>query len=662
MMPYDIRSTMPDASRVFFRNRELRPIQEIAIPPVLRGESVFISSPTASGKTEACLAPLYQRHVSFGRDRLSVVYIAPTKALVNDMHGRLVDYFGHTSADAIRRYTGDRHEFERAEGAFILLCSPEGLDSLQLTRPEMLAGVRAVVIDELHFLHGTARGQQARAVIHRLESAASPPFDSRDTFQKIGMTATLDEPEEVAGLWLGKGAGVLSIGSAREIEMTFLDASASGSAAVIRDAVSRGHARKVLAFSNTRNGAHALASQLSEVLREHGWPVYLHIGILSASEREEVEAAIRREPKALCVATSTLELGIDIGDVDAVVLAEPPATISGFLQRIGRGNRRSDKCRVWAVVNDPSDQGHFQALHHCAVRGFIDDVHEYQRPSVEFQQIMSHSWERTRRDKALTSTGLAELLGPHISTATLDDMLGTGALQQVGSALLPNQAWMDQGEKRRIHTVLSAPAGVPIIDLHSGEEIGAAPRNPQTVGKLFTGTRVREIRAADESGFYLGPSGKRPSALAVLPKGRGRPRGFPRRLVWAMAELQGVDPRGWTFRGGVLQTWGGGDFNRLLRETLLTTGLPESITADSFGIGGLTTLPVATPAQFKPLIEKVVRERRIRPAATNAFRESTSQFSHLGPRLQAEESYRAIPLAACLRWLDQCAEIQTPPD
>src|SRR5215469_7236553 len=332
---------MPDAWRVFFRYRALRPIQEAAIPLVLKGRSVLLSSPTASGKTEACFAPLYQRHVSFGRDRLSVVYIAPTKALVNDMFSRLIEYFGHGSEDAIKRYTGDRHEFESAQGAFALLCSPEALDSLQLTRPDLLIAVRAVIIDELHFLHGTARGQQTRAVIHRLRRRARPPTDSRDLFQQVALTATQDDPTAVARLWLGEDSETISIGIPREIEVTYLDASAVGAARVIAEAVLRSDCRKLLVFSNTRNGAHALASQLSHLLLDHGWPVYLHIGIMAAGEREQVEAAIRRDARAVCVATSTLELGIDIGDIDAIVLANPPITINAFLQRIGRGNRRS---------------------------------------------------------------------------------------------------------------------------------------------------------------------------------------------------------------------------------------------------------------------------------------------------------------------------------
>ena len=648
---------MPDAWRIFFRDRELRPIQEAAMPPILQGASTLISSPTASGKTEACFAPLYQRHVSFGRDRLSVVYIAPTKALVNDMLGRLLEYFGQASEDAIKRYTGDRHEFETAAGAFALLCSPEALDSLQLTKPSLLSGVRAVIVDEVHFLHGTARGQQARAVIHRLQQRAAHPADSRDIFQRVGLTATLDDLEHAGQLWLGENATVLSVGSAREIEVTYLDASSLGVTRVIRDAVASSDCRKILVFSNSRNGAHALASHLSDALQPEGWPVYLHIGIMSAGEREQVESAIRRDSRALCVATSTLELGIDIGDIDAIVLAEPPSTINGFLQRIGRGNRRSGKCRVWAAVQDTLQQEIYRALHYCAGRGYLDDIHEYQRHSVEFQQTISFAWELSRKDKRLTRQGIKSILGDHVSHETVDDMVTSGALRQIGNALVPSQYWMDQGDQRRIHTVLAATGGVPIIDLQSGETVGMAPRDAQASGKLFTGTRVREIRASDESGFYLGSSKVSQGRLAGLPTGRMRSLGLPRRLVWAHAELGGTDPRIWSYDQGVLTTWGGGVFNRLIKEVLLTLGYAQALVADSYAISGFCSLPIESPADLGALLDQAIFERKLKPKTASAFREATAYYRHLGTRLQSEESYRSVPLNSCVRWLNECTQI-----
>jgi ATP-dependent Lhr-like helicase len=164
----------------------------------------------------------------------------------------------------------------------------------------------------------------------------------------------------------------------------------------------------------------------------------LHIGILSAAEREQVESAIRKDVRAVCVATSTLELGIDIGDVDAIVLAEPPRTIHSFLQRIGRGNRRSDQCKVWAVFDDASQRQLYMALEHCARYGYLDDVHEYQRYSVEFQQAVSFAWEWSRRDRGLNAKRLHNILGDHVSSQTIDDMVANGVLERIGDALVPN--------------------------------------------------------------------------------------------------------------------------------------------------------------------------------------------------------------------------------
>ena len=146
------------------------------------------------------MTPLYQRHVSFRRNRLSTLYIAPTKALANDIFERLDSYLGIRSPRRVTRYTGDRHEFGDPEGLFCLIVTLEALDSLQLLRPEALAGVRAVVVDEIHLLHGAPRGQRPRFVLDRVRGASDPPVHPRDAFQVVGMTATIERLEEVRPL------------------------------------------------------------------------------------------------------------------------------------------------------------------------------------------------------------------------------------------------------------------------------------------------------------------------------------------------------------------------------------------------------------------------------------------------------------------------------
>ncbi len=339
------------------------------------------------------------------------------------------------------------------------------------------------------------------------------------------------------------------------------------------------------------------------------------------------------------------------------MLAEPPTSINGFLQRIGRGNRQTDKCRVWAVTQDKAQQQIYEALHHCAVHGYLDDSYEYQRHSAEFQQVISLGWECARKDRVLTAETIMDILDDHVRPETLDDMLATGALQRIGASLVPSQYWMDQGDKRQIHTVLAAASGIPIIDLYSGETVGTASRSLQTSGRVFTGTRDREIRAADESGVYLSPSSPAQKGLADLPTSRRKLRGLPRRLVWALAERDGSDPTVWSYSQGVLTTWGGGEFNYLLREALRALGYGDALKADSFGISGFDALPIEVPSDLWPLVEQAIRERKLRLAAANVFREPTAYHKHLGSRLQLEDSYGAVPLDSCHRWLNLCTQI-----
>jgi ATP-dependent Lhr-like helicase len=174
-------------------------------------------------------------------------------------------------------------------------------------------------------------------------------------------------------------------------------------------------AKKVLVFSNSRNGAHALAAQLHSELQNTRWPVHLHFGALAATECERVESDMRTKRYGVCIATSTLEIGIDIGDIDAIVLSDPPTSVSGFLQRIGRGNRRSDLCKVVAFRTCDEDEALIRAVADCGGCGELDDVHEYDRSSVQFQQVLSLCWRATRQDRAINSTSLcAEADQDHI--------------------------------------------------------------------------------------------------------------------------------------------------------------------------------------------------------------------------------------------------------
>jgi ATP-dependent helicase Lhr and Lhr-like helicase len=655
----DFASAMPDAWRVFFTGRTAREVQARAMPAIIRGASVILSGPTASGKTEAALAPLYQRHVSFRRQRVSVVYVAPTRALVNDMYERLMSYFGASSPDLIQRYTGDHHGFTGPDGRFLLLATPEALDSLQLMRPEWLSSVRALVLDELHLLHGTARGQQLRAVVARLRAAARRPSDERDIFQTVAMTATIRDSAAVGATWCGAGVQVIEVGGGRSIEMDTIPTAHGtvGHALAVRveELVKAGEDPKILVFANSRNRAHALAAELAELLRRTKIPVFFHSGVLARTERERVEVAMKRGRNGICVATSTLEVGIDIGDIDLVALAQPTHSVAAFMQRIGRGNRRSGRCRVWALAADQSERELYACLQHCAAHGEIDDLHDYHRPSVDFQQVLSLVWLAMRTDLPATRRDVVARAGGAIDGDIVEDMLLTGALRERRGVLVLSDDWADFCDGRAMHTVLSAGPARSMVDMKTGDVLGIAGGTHQTGSMVYTGTRLKLVKHEDGGGVYLGPAvpGRR-ATLAKFPSSTGRAPGPSRPVVWAAATLRGEDPARWALHDQTLVTWGGSRYNALLAAVLRAAGHPKGIRSTPTALHGVQAGDVA-PSRLSEIAQSVCDRRLVSTRTARAFIESTRFLSHLSPALAAEEAQRALPFSGLLQWLERCS-------
>jgi len=656
-----LQQMMPDAWPVFFHRRGPRPLQAEAMPVILHGKSILLSGPTASGKTEAAVTPLFQRHISFHRRKLSVIYIAPTKALVNDLFYRLDQYLGIKSKNFVRRYTGDHHEFSVPEDAFVLLVTPEALDSLQLMNPEKLTSVRAVVIDEIHLLHGNARGQQLRHVLSRIEQNCHPPMHPRDCFQRIGMTATLQDIDNVGKLWLGDDFASITRGEARQIETTFLqvkidrsEQKANCAAGSIADWLSKTGTRKILVFGNSRNSTHALAASLYKGLRDSRWPVHWHSGILSKVERERVEEAMKGDCFGVCVATSTLEVGIDIGDIDAVILIEPPITVGAFLQRIGRGNRKTDKCQVVMISSSDQEKRLFLALHHCAVSGVLDDVHEYDRQSVRFQQVLSFAWRGVVKDSSpLTMQNLTERVCDNNHRKVALDMLSTGVLQDVGAALIPSDNLMEQCERRNIHSTIASNGKTQMMDITSGEVLISASGHHSGKGTIFVGGKIKKVIESHVGNVELGPARGNHHPLITLPAMRGR-RGLNRNVVWALAELAGENPAVWTVERDSLLTWGGYKYNQLISLLLGRSRRAEKIMYDSYGLRGSYDLFKVSPQAIMNMATEAEKEQNTSTQEALSFCDKNKFFKYLSNNMQREEAMNSIPFSGFLKWLEQC--------
>jgi len=321
----------------------LRDVQEAAIEPILAGRNLVLSSGTGSGKTEAAMAPLISRYWQelFQLNSLVIMYVSPTKALGNDLHRRLqppLDYLGVRIG--IRH--GDRDDLKKKAKPHIVITTPESLDLLLLRQDKALETVLAVVIDEVHLLYNTQRGTQLSVLIQRLEDVvARPPL------QLVAMSATIANLVDIAGLIFGRPSNtdLLRFPSERPIDAVVRDDDVTSLISKSTEA----REAKILGFVNSRKYAEYFAQELRhEVHLEKS--VFAHYSNLDALVRQETEQEFASKRTAVCFATSTLELGIDIGDIDAVLLLGVPSGIASFLQRIGRGSRREQKTNVVCFV------------------------------------------------------------------------------------------------------------------------------------------------------------------------------------------------------------------------------------------------------------------------------------------------------------------------
>jgi ATP-dependent Lhr-like helicase len=337
--------------------RDLRPLQYAAIEPLLAGEDALLLAPTAGGKTEAAMFPLLSR-MSAGRwQGTSVLYLCPLKALLNNLAPRVDRYVGWLGRTAAV-WHGDVGAPERRavlrDRPDVVLTTPESLESMLVSvnvdHRAYFADLRTVVVDEVHAFAGDDRGWHLLAVLERLTHLIGHPV------QRVGLSATVGNPTKLLTWLQGSGAGTRAAhvvapdlappGSPTvtttgpppgDIELDYVG-SVDNAATVIASL----HAgEKRLVFCESRK----LVEELGELLRTKGITTFLSHASLSADERRRSEEAFAEARDCVIVSTSTLELGIDVGDLDRVIQLDTPGTVASFLQRLGRTGRRSGSAR-----------------------------------------------------------------------------------------------------------------------------------------------------------------------------------------------------------------------------------------------------------------------------------------------------------------------------
>ncbi len=337
--------------------KELTPIQSVAIPKILSGRHTLIIAPTGSGKTEAALIPVMNKMLYHHYNPVSAIYITPLRALNRDIFLRLKRVGRRVGLRVAVRH-GDTSSSSRRAIAHsppdILITTPETLAYLLVSAPmrRHLSNVRWVIIDEFHELLSSKRGTHMLADLERLRNLSKG-------FQRIALSASIGDVELAAeALAPSSKVEVAQVSGVRESEVKVLApvGDVDGKVEVIAGLVRR--YRPVLIFTNTRDEAEWLALKIKAA----GLKVRVHHGSLSKAEREEVESCLRSGSLDAVVSTSSLELGIDVGRINAVIQSSSPKQATKFLQRVGRSLHKVGSTARGFIVTDLSSDDMIESL------------------------------------------------------------------------------------------------------------------------------------------------------------------------------------------------------------------------------------------------------------------------------------------------------------
>jgi len=400
------------------------PAQEQAWPAIQAGRHTLIAAPTGSGKTLAAFLAAIDLLVRKGleqgglSDETYILYVSPLKALSNDIRRNLEVPLGGIRDELramglpdieIRTFvrTGDTPQHERQSmrkrPPHIVVTTPESLYILLGSESgrSMLASVRSVIVDEIHAMVGSKRGLHLALSLERLEALAG------HRLTRIGLSATQRPIEEVARFLVGArqlradgeaDCTIIDTGHIRQRDLQIevpaapLEAVMSGDVwTQVYDRIAQlaGEHRTTLIFVNTRRHAERVARHLSERMGET--QVAAHHGSMAKELRLSAESRLKRGELRALVATASLELGIDIGDVDLVCQLGSPRSIAALLQRVGRSGHSlggTPKGRLFPLSRD--DLVECAALLDCVRRGELDRLHIPAKPlDVLAQQIVA---------------------------------------------------------------------------------------------------------------------------------------------------------------------------------------------------------------------------------------------------------------------------------
>ncbi len=395
---------------------ELTEVQSRAMEPIMAGKNVLITAPTGYGKTLAAIIPIFSIIKRFKDEGLQLLYIAPTKSLNRDILVRVVDFAKELGLSVDIRY-GDTSSYRRRKQVDnppnLLITTPESLQSMMIgsRMRKNLESVKYVVVDEIHELVSTKRGAQLTLGLERLERLAS--------FSRVGISATIADMREVGRFLCGdREFEIVDIEKTKRFEIEVVKPEEDKSLLKLSRKARLGltlttivnkmaqdissHTRTII-FVNTRQQAEIISFAFKTLFPD--LPIGLHHSSLSKRQRIEMENKLRSGAIKAMVATSSMELGIDVGSIDLVIQFMSPRQVNKLVQRIGRSGHLFYKKSVGKIytVND-DDYLESLAIVELMKKGFLE------KPTIPFNplDVLAHQVIGFVRDDS--SISIDELL------------------------------------------------------------------------------------------------------------------------------------------------------------------------------------------------------------------------------------------------------------
>jgi ATP-dependent Lhr-like helicase len=396
--------------------------QEQTVPKILEGKNVLLISPTATGKTEAAFLPVLSMLLQAPQTPgIKVLYITPLRALNRDLLERLEWWCNNLDVKLAVRH-GDTDTKERTRQSRsppdVLITTPETLQAVLSgwVLRQHLQSLRWVIIDEVHELADSKRGSQLSLALERVRNLIGKDF------QMIGLSATIGSPEKVAQFLVGSNRSVeitrVPVAKMMHLQVIFPqpteeDARLAGKLythpevaarlRVIRDYMSK-H-KSVLLFTNTRSVSEVLTSRFK--VWDIDFPVSIHHGSLAKPSRIAAETGLKRGALKGLIATSSLELGIDVGRIDLVIQYMSPRQVTRLIQRVGRAGHSVGRVAKGVIIGMDTDDT-LEALV-IARRALKEELEPVEIPSKPYDALTHQIAGLLLKNRRLTFNEILEI-------------------------------------------------------------------------------------------------------------------------------------------------------------------------------------------------------------------------------------------------------------